>query len=403
MSQSSAVARYSLKRWAASSLILGAGFSLTGAGTITLGVLLPVLAHKWGLRDESAGFLLFLQFAGSTFGAVFAGADRIRSLAIGYGILMASAFALALAGPHTLFAGHQALFAAFFFFGLGLGMAMTSTSLLFSDRFPLDRAEKLERLNFAWSSGAMAAPVLLLPFLRGANLRLLFFAYLGLFLLLFLWVILRERDEPISVPPLPVAAPEPASGDPAALQSFLPLLLLAVGSVGVETALSGWLSTYSHRASPQGVAQGALATFLFMLGIVSSRWLFSTSLLARIGRRRLLHAALWGTMGSVMLLIAGHHDLLIGLASALCGLSIGPLFPLLLSFLLERFPKGWIFAAAGAGSAVFPWLTGLLSTQFGSLRYGLIAPFLAAVAMIVLGSACFRPAKARGVVALRPE
>lgn len=399
MSQSSAVARYASKRWVGSSLVLGAGFSLTGAGTLTLGVLLPVLAHKWGLRDESAGFLLFLQFAGSSLGAIFAGADRVRSLTIGYGILVASACMLAFASPQTPFVGPPALFAAFFFFGLGLGMAMTSTSLLFSDRFPMDRAEKLERLNFAWSSGAMAAPVLLLPFLRGANLRLLFFAYLGLFLLLFLWAILRERREP----PPPRVVPEPASSHPAALTSFLPLLLLAVGAVGVETALSGWLSTYSHRASPQGIGQGALATFLFMLGIVSSRWLFSTSLLARIGRRQLLRAALWGTAASVVLLIGGHHALLIDVASVLCGLSIGPLFPLLLSFLLERSPKGWIFAAAGMGSAILPWATGLLSTEFGSLRYGLVAPFLAAMAMIVLGSTGFRTTKSEGLVALHPE
>ena len=392
MSQSSSVAQLAGKRWAVSSLVLAAGFSLTGAGTLTLGVLLPVLSHRWGLSDQAAGFLLFLQFAGSSLGAVFSGSRRVRSMGIGYGILTASAFALLFAGPVTLFAG-------FFFFGLGLGMAMTSTSLLFSDRFPGHRAEKLERLNFTWSAGAMAAPVLLLPFLRGASLRILYAAYVAVFVALLLWVIFRERHEP---PPAPVAL-GPVSSGSGGTASFVTLVLLAVGAVGVETALGGWLSTYSHRASPHGFAYGAFATFLFMLGFVSSRWVFSTSLLARIGHHRLLRLALWSAAGSVLLLVAGHHGAVIDVAAALCGLSIGPEFPLLLAFLLERSPKGWIFAAAGLGSAIFPWLTGALSTHFGSLRYGLLVPLFAAVVMNVLGSAGFRSPKKYGVAALRPE
>lgn len=392
MSQSRSVAQLVRKRWAVSSLVLAAGFSLTGAGTLTLGVLLPVLSHRWGLSDQAAGFLLFLQFAGSSLGAIFSGARRVRSMGIGYGILVASASALIFAGPRTLFP-------AFFFFGLGLGMSMTSTSLLYSDRFPADRAEKLERLNFTWSAGAMAAPLLLLPFLRGASLRILYGSYLALFLALLLWVVFRERHE---LPPEPVVV-EPVSSGSGGMTSFVALVLLAVGSVGVETALGGWLSTYSHRASPQGLAYGAFATFVFMLGFVSSRWVFSTSLLARIGRQRLLRIALWAMAGSVLLLIAGRHGLVIDVASFLCGLSIGPLFPLLLAFLLERSPKGWIFAAAGLGAAVFPWITGVLSTQFGSLRYGLIAPLAAAVAMIALGTVGFRSTKASRVAALGSE
>lgn len=174
-------------RWAVSSLVLGVGFGLTGAGTVMLGVLLPVLSQKWGLHDDAAGFLFFLQFLGSSLGAVLTGAERVRALLIGYGLLVMSACALVFAGAHLAFP-------IFFFFGLGLGMAMTATSLLFSDRYRDDRAAKLERLNFAWSVGATAAPMMFLPFLRGLSLGLLFFSFQGLFLMLFVWVIFRERS-----------------------------------------------------------------------------------------------------------------------------------------------------------------------------------------------------------------
>jgi fucose permease len=177
------------------------------------------------------------------------------------------------------------------------------------------------------------------------------------------------------------------------LSSLLPLLLLGACAVGVETALGGWLTTYSHRASPGGVGEGAFATFLFMLGIVLSRLLFSTSLLEKIGRKRVLRYAFWSTAVFLALLIAGHHRLVIDIASMLCGLSIGPLYPLLLAFLLELSPKGWIFAAAGAGSAIFPWLTGAVSAHLGSLRYGLLAPWGAALLMIALIPVSFRSSR----------
>jgi fucose permease len=365
-----------------SSLVLGAGFFLTGSGTVMLGVLLPALSQEWGLRDDAAGFLLFLQFLGSAIGALLTGANRIRSLMTGYGLLVVSACALAFAGPHLSFP-------VFFFFGLGLGTTMTATSLLFSDRYSNDRAAVLERLNFGWSAGAMVGPVLFLPFLRRASLGPLFFTLQGLFLLLFAWVVFRERPEATCAESMLNAS---RVRDPAPLGFLLPLVALAMCAVGVESALSGWLTTYSQRADPQRAGGAAFATSLFWLGIVLSRLAFSTRLLAIVGRRRVLRATLWGVAASVALLVVAHNTAPIRLAAGLAGLCIGPLYPLLLSFLLERSPHGWIFAVAGMGSALFPWLTGLLSAHYGSLRYGLIAPCGAALLMIVLLSVSLRPA-----------
>jgi len=56
----------------------------------------------------------------------------------------------------------------------------------------------------------------------------------------------------------------------------------------------------------------------------------------------------------------------------------------LLSFMLEHSARGWIFAVGGLGAAVFPWLTGLLSSHFDSLRFGLAAPCAAALIMTLV-------------------
>jgi fucose permease len=363
------------------------GFGLTGAGTVMLGVLLPSLSQKWGLRDDAAGFLFFLQFLGSSAGALLTGANRIRSLTGGYGLLVVMALALAFAGPRMAFP-------IFLFFGLGLGMAMTSTSLLFSDRYGHGRAAMLERLNFGWSAGATAAPLLFLPFLRMTSLRPLFFTFQGLFLLLLVWVIFRERHEGICAQPKVEALREEG---PAHAGSLLPLIVMAMCSVGVESSLSGWLTTYSHRADSAGMGGAAIATSLFWGGIMLSRLAFSTRLLAMMGRRGVLYLTLWGAAASVALLVSAHNPALIRVAAAMAGLCVGPLYPLLLSFLLERSPRGWIFAVAGLGSAIFPWMTGYLSAYYGSLRYGLIAPCCAALVMIVLLTVSLRPAKGRVV------
>jgi len=363
----------------ASDLVLAAGFSFTGAGTIMLGVLLPVLSLQWSLRDDAAGFLLFLQFGGSSLGAIFSGLRRLRCLRIGYALLVAASGALAFAGPRSAFA-------IFFLFGLGLGISMTSTSLLFSDRYEIDRAQKLEALNFAWSVGAMAGPVLFLPFLRIAHLRLLFFTFQAVFLFILLWTLLRERADH----GLQQAAEQPAAKH-ASLGVVLVLLAMVIGSVGVETSLSGWLTTYVHRLGPESGAALFPAALLYF-GVVLSRLLCSTPRFGKIDPLRALQGLLWGTAGAVTLLIALHGPVAVDAAAALAGLCIGPLYPLVLAFLLNRNSRGWIFAVAGMAAAVFPWFTGVLSAHFGSLRYGLMAPLAAAWLMAMLRPLLFRSA-----------
>lgn len=378
MREATPMSRTSILR-PSSYVVLSLAFALTGAGTVMLGVLLPALSRHWHLHDSAAGFLFFLQFLGSSLGALLTGKRRVRALLLGYALLIVSAAALAFALPPLAFA-------AFFFWGLGLGMAMTATSLYVSDRSGDRRAANLERLNFAWSAGAMAAPILFLHSLKSGNPRPLYFSFQTLFVLVAIWIILREREAPVPVPAEQPAAPEMQSG----LAGLVSLVILATCAVGVESSLSGWLTTYSHRANPLAMTGGALTVSIFWLGILLSRLIFSTRLLAVLGRSRVLSVTLYGVAASVLLLVAAHRGETIDAVAALGGISIGPVYPLVLSFLLERSPRGWIFAVAGLGSALFPWITGILSQQFGSLRLGLMAPLAAAGAMILLRAAGLR-------------
>jgi fucose permease len=360
-----------------SAIVLSIGFGLTGAGTVMLGVLLPVLSLRWSLNDASAGTLLFLQFLGSALGAVFTGLNRVRALAMGYALIVLSTALMSLAAA-------RAPFAAFFFYGLGLGLAMTATSLLITDRSRDESAARLEALNFIWSVGATSGPILFLPFLHNTDIRALFILLLVLSLLLLAWVVVAERHEP------PARIEKPRASTPGARGILLALVILAMCSVGVEAALSGWLTTYSHRAGLNSLAGAALATSLFWFGEMLSRLAFSTRLLAKMGRRATLRATICGALLTVIALVAAPYPSAILVFATLAGISVGPLYPLLLSFMLEHSARGWIFAVGGVGAAIFPWFTGLLSAHFHSLRFGLAAPCAAALIMALLQFAAVR-------------
>ena len=103
--------------------------------------------------------------------------------------------------------------------------------------------------------------------------------------------------------------------------------------------------------------------------------------------------ALWCLAASVATLIAAHTPATIQVCAMLAGLSLGPLYPLALSFMLEITGQGWIFAVGGVGAATFPWFTGLISAHFGSLHYGLVVPCVAALLMLMLASIGLRDVK----------
>ena len=72
----------------------------------------------------------------------------------------------------------------------------------------------------------------------------------------------------------------------------------------------------------------------------------------------------------------------------LSGVAIGPVYPLIVSFMLARTGRhsrlGALFASASLGGASLPWLTGVVSTHFDSLQVGLIVPAAGAVLMLLL-------------------
>lgn len=354
--------------------LLHLGFALTGVGTVLLGAILPRLSVQWHLRDKDAGLLLLVQFATSASGALLVRRNLWKTLAIGY--------ALFGAGGIGIFLLQQKSLAAFGAYGLGLGLAMTSTNMLTSRRYPKRMGAALALLNFSWSAGSVACPLLAAQFLRHAGGGAAFGAVGVVALPFTLLPLLAEREElnfSTNLQTGPTGFRE--------VTTIVYFALLAFLYVGIEASVGNWMSTYATRATAWSFAGSTTAVAAFWAALLLGRAI-TPAILVRITERRLYRVSVAVTLGSLVLLLAAHRQYTILAGAALTGLALGPVFPLILALFLAEIGgsrnAGWVFAVAGLGGAVLSWLTGTISSGTGSLRIGLLVPAGAAVLMLLL-------------------
>lgn len=340
-------------------------FALTGVGLVLPGTLLPLLVRQWSWNDAASGNLFFVFFLGTSLGAFCARGTLGRMLG-----LATALFALPVMLLDRLRGG--AVFGAIALYGFGLGLAMTAVSLLQSRRHANDRLRELTRLNLLWALGACLGPPVLLrtSALTGLSTTL---RWTGAIMLLsgtlVSWRVWRE--------------PVPPSGSWQAwrhVRQLPPVYAVALPlSTGIEAGVGGWLTTYTMREHHAGETVVGAVTALWA-GLLLSRLLFS-------GRRLSLSQRAWLSSAFAWLLVVGIAVLLLvndaagAVGGALCvGFGVGPLYPYLLSRLLDRGEAGNAgFLAAGAGSALLPLCIGLVAQRGHSLALGLLVPLLGSV------------------------
>jgi fucose permease len=354
--------------------LLHLGIALTGVGTVLLGCILPRLSAQWHLRDKDAGLLLLVQFATASSGALLVRGHLWKTLALGYGLFSAGAISIFLLQQESL--------PAFGVYGLGLGLAMTSNNMLAGRRHPKRMGAALAFLNFSWSAGSVACPLLAAQFLRHARSGTAF-GLVGLLALPFVLLsLLADRGD--------LNAALDSTSTPSGIKEATTILyfaLLAFLYVGIEAAVGSWMSTYTTRTTAWTFAGSTLAVAVFWASLLFGRGV-TPALLTLVAELRLYRAAVVATIAGVSLLLAARSPTTILAGSALTGLALAPVFPLILALFLTEIGgsrnAGWVFASAGFGGAVLSWLTGTISTSTGSLRIGLLVPGVAALLMLVM-------------------
>jgi MFS transporter, FHS family, glucose/mannose:H+ symporter len=357
------------------------GLILAGLGTALLGPILPLLARQWQMLDSQSGLLMMAKFCGAFLGGVTVSRRLRQSLLIGMaaGAVGFGGFALA----PSMGIGCVGLFVG----GFGLGQIITSVNILAGRRFIEHRGSALALLNFSFSLGAMLSALLAAWLLPRFALRGVLQGFAGLFVagVLVLLVQIRSADANIEeASSSDSTAASPAGLDRRVYLHFAGLLILYGG---LETCLSGWLTTFALRYGDKTLTVSEYTTLLLWMSLTAGR-AGASAVMLRVGEKTVQR---WG-LALAALFTAGlamaHSAATIAGFAVLLGLSLAPFFPATFALLMAERPTarqaGIVLAVSGLGAAALPWLMGVVSTQTGSLQVALALPFAAALGLLVL-------------------
>ncbi|HLY42749.1 MAG TPA: MFS transporter [Terracidiphilus sp.] len=358
--------------------ILHPAFALTGVLHAIGGPLMPSLAASFHLHDKQSGLLFFLYFAGTSLGAVFCRGNYARNLFLAFVGSAVCCFGVAWASPPLLPP-------LFLLLGISVGDAMSAVSLYSGRNFPERCAPILTALNFTWSIGAFAAPVLAAQVLTRASYRMVYTILAAASALAALYCGVLLRDGP------GLLRQQKASQNRANVGLILGFAVAAFLQVGIENTAAAWLSTYALRMTGAGVALAAAASSFYWVGFLGSRGLSSFVLLRLKPKLVFRLAVAVGFVAGIALAVAasafGRE-----IAMLLLGAALAPIYPLVIagSFasIRQTADSRWVLATAGFGGSVLPWLAGWISSSAGGMRAGMLtipaAILLMAIVMLVM-------------------
>lgn len=355
-------------------LILHPAFALTGVLQAVGGALLPALAPAFHLSDSDAGLLFLLYFAGTSTGPFFFRHRYVRTTALGFALMAVCCLALA-------FAGRPLLGPLFLLLGVSVGIPMSGGSLYVGRVFGERCAPMISFLNFTWSIGALAAPLLAARVLAAHSYRTVYLVLACAATAAAVACALGLRE---------ITEPDPkrdATGRAAAVKLIVLFALAAFLQVGMENTAAAWLATYAQRTNGTGIVLAVASSALYWAGFLASRGVASF-LLLRIRASRILAIAVVAALAAAVALAAVPTARERGVAMIVLGIALAPIYPLVIAGFFARtrrtLDSRWVLAMAGCGGSVLPWLAGWISSTAGNLRIGILVLPAALVVMAAL-------------------
>jgi fucose permease len=362
-----------------------ASFVPIGIVTVLLGPTLPTLSARWSLNFSQAGALFTAQYLASTCAVGVSGWLVTRW---GFRFAMKAGLGLATVGTAFILAGPEALgIACIAAYGAGLGLAVPAANLLVAEVNPRRRSAALNILNFCWSAGAVACPFLVALAAKIHHIGLLLGLVAG-----FMFLVL------VGIAAMPSSVVEPrASVEPGTSlfriewkhPALLALAILFFLYVGTENAFGGWVATFSKSLGNMSPAMSLMTPSFFYASLMLGRWI-APVILKSVDEVRLVQVGLLLASAGTTGLMLSHG--LTGVLISACGAGFGlsSVYPITIAMLSREFGSSAsrvgsvMFTLSNVGGGLLPWIVGVWSNRFGSLKAGLLVPLIGSVLMAML-------------------
>jgi fucose permease len=357
-----------------------------------LGSVLPSLLARFGIDKTAGGVLFILMNLGIVAGSIVFGPVVDQR---GYKALMLAAAALLLLSLEGIaFAPTIGwLHAAVVVMGFSGGILNGAANAVVADISENQRGADLSLLAVFFGVGAMSVP-LVLGALPGRFSPTALIAGVGGSLLI-----------PIALFAM-AHFPAPKQGEGFLLSAASGLLrdgtmlflgvMLAIQS-GMESAVGGWTSTFLQEELGVPERPAVLLLSLYWAGMTLSRLALGV-IMRRAAPRTVLYGSLVVVIVSASVLAASESLALAVVSAFLLGAGFGPVFPVILGFIGDRYPTlsgtafSLAFAMALGGGMFFPYGAGVLGDHRG-MRAALAIIPVSALVLVVLLHVVFRGRK----------
>ncbi len=343
-------------------------FFALGAITASFGTALPDLARNASATLAQLGGLFTTFFLGALLSQTLSGPliDRLgqRPVLLA-GMMLNGCGVLLAASSHTL----PITLAGATIAGFGFGAVGVAINLLVAATFATRQAAALNLVNVFYGLGAFGGPALASLTLRsfGSALPPLWIGA-GMVIAVAIGLLFVKTTPAAPAAPADRLVSRQHIYRSAPLWTIGVLLLL---SVGVESGMGAWTSTYVQQTSGLDAATGALATSAFWLAMTGGR-MIAAAVGTRLSPQRLLFASLMSlAVGTAALLASAGNVVLTIAAIIIIGASTGPIYPTALSLITATFrhaagtAAGVVVPMGSMGGSLLPWLQGLLLAHQG--------------------------------------
>ena len=347
-----------------------------------LGPMLPTLSARWSLNYSQAGALFTAQYVASTLAVALSGALVTRfgfRFAFKTGLLLvAVGLGLLMAGPRGM--GMICIAA----YGGGKGLAVPAANLMVAEVNPGRRSATLNRLNFCWSAGAVACPFLVAAAAKSHQVPAFLAAVAGFALLVAIGIAVMSAS--IVEPSGQGCRKEDGAEIPGCRALCLMLAALFFLYVGVENSFGGWVASYAKSLGNLTPAMSLMTPSFFYAALMLGR-LIAPLLLRSIDEVRLVQAGLLVACAGMTGLVLSNGLRGVAWSACLAGLGLSSVYPITISLLSREFGPAstrlgsLMFTMSNIGGGLLPWMFGVSSNHFDSLKAGLAVPLIGCAAM----------------------